>query len=46
MVIFKEAQPVWVYLLGSQANPELRGNSAVAYKYIADYTLGEKKSFS
>lgn len=44
--IFKGAQPVWVYLLGSQANPELRGNSAVAYKYIADYTLGEMKSFS
>lgn len=44
--IFKGAQPVWVYLLGSQANPELRGNSAVAYKYISDYMLGEKKSFS
>lgn len=46
MGIFKGTQPVWVYLLGSQANPELRSNSAVAYKYIADYTLGEMKSFS
>lgn len=44
--MFKGAQPVWVYLLVSQAKQELRHNSAVAYKYILDYTLAEKKSFS
>lgn len=42
----KGAQTVWVYLLISQAKQELRGNSAVAYKYILDYTLVEKKGFS
>lgn len=44
--ICKRAWPLWVYLLLSQVKQELRGNSSVAYKYIPDDTVQEKKSFS